>query len=70
MSPIMTALVWAGAAFLVGMAVIGIVTLLSRRRTDHMGGGRATEPPNPPTLGAPRETRGAPRDPRGPGCDH
>ena len=31
MSPIMTALMWAGAAFLLGMAVIGIVTVLSRR---------------------------------------
>jgi hypothetical protein len=32
MNPLVTALVWAGAAFLVGMAVIGIVTVLSRRR--------------------------------------
>ena len=33
MSPIATALLWASAAFLVGLAVIGIVTLLSRRRS-------------------------------------
>ena len=32
-SPIATALLWAGAAFLIGLAVIGIVTLLSRRRS-------------------------------------
>jgi hypothetical protein len=34
MSPIVTALVWAGAAFLVGMAVVGIVSVLARRRSD------------------------------------
>ena len=33
MSPIATALLWAGAAILVGMAVIAIVTLWSRRRS-------------------------------------
>jgi hypothetical protein len=32
MSPIVTALVWAGAAFLVGMAIVAIITVLSRRR--------------------------------------
>lgn len=32
MSPVVTALLWAGAAFLVGMAVVAIVTVLSRRR--------------------------------------
>lgn len=32
MSPIVTALVWAGAAFLVGLAVVAIVTVLTRRR--------------------------------------
>jgi hypothetical protein len=33
LSPIVTALVWGGAAFLLGMAVIAIVTVLSRRRS-------------------------------------
>ena len=33
MSPIATALLWAGAALLAGLAVIAIVTLLSRRRS-------------------------------------
>lgn len=32
MHPVVTALLWAGAAFLVGMAVVAIVTVLSRRR--------------------------------------
>jgi cation transporter-like permease len=32
MSPVVSALLWAGAAFLVGMAVVAIVTVLSRRR--------------------------------------
>jgi len=32
MNPVVAALVWAGAAFLVGMAVVAIVTVLSRRR--------------------------------------
>ena len=32
MNPIVTALLWAGAAFLVGIAVVAIVTVLSRRR--------------------------------------
>ena len=33
MSPIATALLWGGAALLAGLAVIAIVTLLSRRRS-------------------------------------
>lgn len=32
MSPIWAALIWAAAAFLVGMAIVGIVTVLIRRR--------------------------------------
>lgn len=32
MNPILSALLWAGAAFLVGLAVIAIVTVLGRRR--------------------------------------
>lgn len=32
MNPIVAALLWAGAAFLVGMAVVAIVTVLGRRR--------------------------------------
>ena len=32
MSPIVAALVWAAAAFFVGMAIVAIVTVLSRRR--------------------------------------
>lgn len=32
MKPVVAALLWAGAAFLVGMAVVAIVTVLSRRR--------------------------------------
>jgi hypothetical protein len=32
MSPIVTALLWAGGALVVGLAVIAIVTVLSRRR--------------------------------------
>jgi arginine exporter protein ArgO len=32
MHPVVTALLWAGAAFLVGMAVVAIVTVLNRRR--------------------------------------
>jgi hypothetical protein len=39
-SPIVTALVWAGAALALGMAVIAIVTVLSRRRPDRMEGRR------------------------------
>jgi hypothetical protein len=35
LSPIVTALLWAGAAFAVGVAVVAIVTVLTRRR----GGG-------------------------------
>ena len=31
-NPILAALVWAGAAFLVGMAIVAIVTVISRRR--------------------------------------
>jgi len=34
MSPLVAALVWAGAAFLVGVAVVAIVTVLTRRRHD------------------------------------
>ena len=33
LSPIVTALLWAGATLLAGMAVIAIVTLWSRRRS-------------------------------------
>ena len=33
MSPVLTALLWAGAVLLVGMAVVAIVTVLSRRRS-------------------------------------
>ena len=33
MSPIVSALIWAAAAFLVGIAVVAIVTVLSRRRS-------------------------------------
>ena len=33
MSPVLTALLWAGATFLAGIAVIAVVTLLSRRRS-------------------------------------
>ena len=33
LSPAVTALLWAGATFLAGIAVIAIVTILSRRRT-------------------------------------
>ena len=32
LSPIVTALLWAGAAFAVGVAVVAIVTVLTRRR--------------------------------------
>ena len=32
MNPVVSALLWAGAAFLVGMAVVAIVSVLSRRR--------------------------------------
>ena len=32
MSPVVAALVWAAAAFLVGMAIVAIVTVLTRRR--------------------------------------
>ena len=32
MHPILSALLWAGAAFLVGLAVVAIVTVLGRRR--------------------------------------
>lgn len=32
MHPIVTALIWAGAAFLVGLAIVAIVTVISRRR--------------------------------------
>lgn len=32
MNPVVTALLWAGAAFLVGIALVAIVTVLSRRR--------------------------------------
>lgn len=32
MNPVVAALLWAGAAFLVGMAVVAIVTVLGRRR--------------------------------------
>jgi hypothetical protein len=31
MNPVVAALLWAGAAFLVGMAVVAIVTVLARR---------------------------------------
>ena len=33
MHPVVSALIWAGAAFLVGIAVVAIVTVLSRRRS-------------------------------------
>ena len=33
MSPITAALVWAAAAFLVGMAIVAIVSVLARRRS-------------------------------------
>ena len=33
LSPVVTALLWAGATLLAGMAVIAIVTVLSRRRS-------------------------------------
>ena len=33
LSPAVTALLWAGATFLVGIGVIAIVTVLSRRRS-------------------------------------
>ena len=32
MNPVVSALLWAGAAFLVGVAVVALVTVLSRRR--------------------------------------
>jgi hypothetical protein len=32
-NPVVTALLWAGGAFLIGLAVIAIVTLWSRRRS-------------------------------------
>ena len=32
MSPLLTALLWAAAAFLVGIALVAIVTVLTRRR--------------------------------------
>ena len=32
-SPVVTALLWAGATFLAGIAVIAVVTLWSRRRS-------------------------------------
>jgi hypothetical protein len=32
MNPLVTALLWAGAAFLVGIALVAIVTVLTRRR--------------------------------------
>ena len=32
-SPVVTALLWAGATFLAGIAVIAIVTVFSRRRS-------------------------------------
>ena len=32
MHPVLAALLWAGAAFLAGMAVVAIVTVLGRRR--------------------------------------
>jgi hypothetical protein len=31
--PVVTALLWGGATFLAGLAIIGVVTLLSRRRS-------------------------------------
>ena len=33
MNPIVAALVWAATAFLVGMAIVAIVTVLARRRS-------------------------------------
>jgi drug/metabolite transporter (DMT)-like permease len=33
MSPLLTALLWAGAAFLAGIALVAIVTVLARRRS-------------------------------------
>jgi hypothetical protein len=32
MNPVVAALLWAGAAFLVGIAIVAIVTVLGRRR--------------------------------------
>ena len=32
MNPVLAAILWAAAAFLVGMAIVGIVTVLARRR--------------------------------------
>jgi hypothetical protein len=32
MNPVLAALLWAGAAFLVGIAIVAIVTVLGRRR--------------------------------------
>jgi hypothetical protein len=32
LGPVVTALLWGGAAFLAGLAIIGVVALLSRRR--------------------------------------
>ena len=32
MNPVVSALLWAGAAFLAGVAVVALVTVLSRRR--------------------------------------
>ena len=32
MNPVVAALVWAAAAFLIGMAIVAIVTVLARRR--------------------------------------
>ena len=38
MNPVWAAVIWAAAAFLVGMAIVGIVSVLARRR-----------PPPPPS---------------------
>jgi hypothetical protein len=32
-NPVVEALIWAGAAFLIGVAIVAIVTVLARRKT-------------------------------------
>jgi hypothetical protein len=39
MNPVVAALLWAAAAFLVGMAIVAIVTVLVRRRSSQLRDG-------------------------------